>query len=101
MGLLDKVKTQAVSATTMARDAAKDAAQKGQAKLDAIQAKRAADVMLRNLGAIVYSQRTGRAGPGAEGDADRLVSSLQEHEAEHGPLDLGPESDPGPDGGGS
>lgn len=88
MGLLDKVKTQAASATAMA----KDAAQKGQAKLDAIQAKRAADVMLRNLGAVVYGQRTGRATANAEAEVERIVSSLESHEAEHGQIDLGAEA---------
>ena len=39
MGLLDKVKAQATAATEMA----KDAAAKGQAKLDEAQAKKAAD----------------------------------------------------------
>jgi hypothetical protein len=92
MGLMDKVKTQAVSATASATAIAKDAAQKGQAKIDAIQAKRAADVMLRNLGAVVYAQRTGRATPAAEADAERIVASLKAHEAEHGPIDLGSDS---------
>ncbi len=91
MGLLDKVKTQAASATAIA----KDAAQKGQAKLDAIQAKRAADVLLRDLGAIVYGQRTGRAAATADADIERIVSSLKSHEEEHGPIDLGAESSVG------
>ncbi len=85
MGLMDKVKSQAATATAKA----KDAAQKGQAKLDEIQAKRAADAMLRDLGAIVYAQRTDRARPTADEDAARLVSALQAHEREHGPIDLG------------
>lgn len=88
MGLLDKVKTQAASATAMA----KDAAQKGQAKLDALQAKRAADVLLRNLGAIVYAQRTDRAAATADADSARIVTLLEEHEKEHGPIDLGAEA---------
>ncbi|MGH9029580.1 MAG: hypothetical protein ACRDV4_08205 [Acidimicrobiales bacterium] len=88
MGLLDKVRTQAASATAIA----KDAAQKGQAKLDAIQAKRVADVMLRNLGAVVYSQRTGRAAGSTDADVERIVASLKAHEAEHGPVDLGAEA---------
>jgi len=85
MGLMDRVKSQAATATAMA----KDAAQKGQAKIDEIQAKRAADGMLRDLGAIVYGQRTGRASATGEADADRLVQSLQAHEQEHGRIDLG------------
>ena len=91
MGILDKVKTQAASATAIA----KDAAQKGQAKIDAIQAKRAADVLLRDLGAVVYGQRTGRAAPGAESDIERIVASLEAHESEHGPIDLGAEAPQG------
>lgn len=89
MGLLDKVKAQAATATALA----KDAAQKGQAKLDAVQAKRAADAMLRDLGAIVYGQQTGRASATAETDAERLIASLRAHEQEHGPIDLGLEAD--------
>lgn len=88
MGFLDKVKSQAATATA----SAKNAAQKGQAKLDAIQAKRAADVMLRDLGAIVYGQRTDRAAPTAEADIERIVTSLHAHEAEHGLIDLGAEA---------
>jgi hypothetical protein len=88
MGFLDKVKEQAAVATAVA----KDAAQKGQAKLDDIQAKRAADAMLRDLGAAFYAQRTGRATPSSEADIDRLVAALGQHEADHGPLSLSPEA---------
>ncbi|MGH8981847.1 MAG: hypothetical protein ACRDWE_12665 [Acidimicrobiales bacterium] len=89
MGLLDKVKSQAATATAVARDAAKDAAQKGQAKLDGIQAKRAADAMLRDLGAAVYAQHTGRGGSESDSDVERLVASLRAFEEEHGPVDVG------------
>lgn len=95
MGLLDKVKTQAATATAAARDAAKDAAQKGQAKLDSIQAKRAADALLRDLGAAVYAQRTARGTQGSDAEVERLVAALRTYEAEHGPVDL---SDQGTDG---
>ena len=57
MGLLDKVKDAAQSATVVA----KDAAAKGQAKLDEAQAKRAADGLLRDLGAAYYATKSGRA----------------------------------------
>ena len=87
MGLLDKVKTQAASATAVA----KDAAQRGQAKLDSMGAKRAADILLRNLGAVVYAQRTGRGAESADSDAERIVAMLKAHEEEHGTLDLGAE----------
>jgi hypothetical protein len=88
MGLLDKVKAQASAATVMA----KDAAQKGQAKLDEVQSKREADGILRDLGAAFYATRTGRATPTTDADIDQLVAALQAHESEHGALTLAPES---------
>ena len=88
MGLLDKVKAQATAATEMA----KDAAAKGQAKMNDAQAKKAADGMLRDLGAAFYATQTGRATPSTEADVERLVTALQAHESEHGPITLAPES---------
>ena len=88
MGLLDKVKERATVATEMA----KDAAQKGQAKLEEVQGKRGADAILRDLGAAFYATRTGRATPTTEADIDRLVAALQTHESEHGPVTLAAES---------
>lgn len=88
MGLLDKVKAQAATATSMA----KDAAEKGQAKLDEVQSKRGADSILRDLGAAVYATKTGRATPTTDADINRLVTALQAHESEHGALTLAPES---------
>ncbi len=82
MGFLDKVKEQAAAATAVA----KDAAQKGQAKLDEVQAKRAADAMLRDLGLACYAERTGRGTPATTADIDRLVAAVREHEAAHGPI---------------
>jgi len=88
MGLLDKVKAQATAATEMA----KDAAAKGQAKLDEAQAKKSADGMLRDLGAAFYATKTGRATPSTEADIDRLVAALQDHESKHGTMTLAPQS---------
>jgi hypothetical protein len=88
MGLLDKVKATAATAT----EAAKDAAAKGQAKLDEAQAKKAADGMLRDLGAAFYATKTGRATPTTEADIERLVAALQAHESQHGTLTLAPET---------
>jgi hypothetical protein len=88
MGLLDKVKAQATAATAVA----KDAAQKGQAKLEEVQSKKGADGMLRDLGAAFYATKTGRATPSTDADIDRLVAALQAHESEHGALTLAPES---------
>jgi hypothetical protein len=88
MGLLDKVKATAATAT----EAAKDAAAKGQAKLDEAQAKKAADALLRDLGAAVYATKTGRSTPTTDSDIDRLVAALQDHESKHGQIPLAPES---------
>ncbi len=88
MGLLDKVKATAATAT----EAAKDAAAKGQAKMNEAQAKKAADGMLRDLGAAYYATQTGRTTPTTEADIERLVAALQSHESEHGAITLAPES---------
>jgi hypothetical protein len=94
MGFLDKVKEQATAATA----AAKDAAAKGQSKLDDIQAKRAADAMLRDLGALSFGSVTGRETATSESDATRIVEALKAHEAEHGQLPLTLESAAGRQG---
>jgi hypothetical protein len=88
MGLLDKVKAQATAATEMA----KDAASKGQAKLEEVQSKKGADGMLRDLGAAYYATRTGRATPTTESDIERLVAAISTHETEHGPVTLAAET---------
>jgi hypothetical protein len=88
MGLLDKVKATAATAT----EAAKDAAAKGQAKIDEAQAKKGADGLLRDLGAAFYATKTGRATPTTDADIDRLVAALEDHESKHGTITLAPES---------
>jgi thioesterase domain-containing protein len=88
MGLLDKVKAQATTATEMA----KDAAAKGQAKMNELQAKKVADGMLRDLGAAFYATKTGRSTPSTDAEIAQLVTSLQSHESEHGQITLAPES---------
>ena len=92
MGLLDKVKAQATAATEIA----KDAAAKGQAKMNEAQAKKTADGMLRDLGAAYYATETGRSTPTTETEMAQLVTSLQAHESEHGQITLAPESQPPP-----
>ena len=91
MGLMDKVKQQATAASVMA----KDAAQKGQTKLGEVQSKKSADATLKDLGAAYYATRTGRATPTTEADNERLVTTLQAHQREHGALTLAPESTAG------
>jgi hypothetical protein len=91
MGFLDKVKEQATAAAA----ATKEAAAKGQSKLDDMQAKKAADAMLRDLGALSYGSVTSRESATSEADATRLVAALQAHEAEHGAVSLVLESPAG------
>lgn len=91
MGFLDKVKESAATATA----AAKSAAEKGQAKLEDAQAKKAADALLRDLGALAYASQTGRATGTTEADIERIMGALQQFEAQHGPLKLDLESPAG------
>jgi len=88
MGLLDKVKAQAAVATEMA----KDAAQKGQAKLDEVQSKKGSDGMLRDLGAAFYATKVGRATPSTEPDIERLVAAIGVYESTHGTITLAAET---------
>jgi hypothetical protein len=79
MGLMDKVKAQAT-----------ELAQQGKAKYDQVQATRRADAMLRNLGALVYKDRTGRGAPDSQAQIDKLVADLSAHESANG-INLSPE----------
>jgi hypothetical protein len=82
MGFLDKVKEQAA----VAGAAAKEAAAKGQAKVEEAQAKRTADAQLRDLGLAVYAERTGRATESTGPEVERLMTALKAYEADHGSL---------------
>lgn len=84
MGFLDKVKEGAAQATAVA----KDAANKGQAKLNEVQAKRAADGLLRDLGAAAYAEKTGRGAANNSAEIDRILGALEQHERDNGPIDL-------------
>jgi hypothetical protein len=84
MGFLDKVKEGAAQATAVA----KDAANKGQAKLNDLQAKRAADSLLRDLGAAAYAEKTGRGAADNSAEIDRILGALEQHERDNGPIDL-------------
>ncbi len=93
MGLMDKVKAQA-----------SELASQGKAKYGEVQATRQANAMLRNLGALVYADRTGRGSGDTEAQIDKLVNELKAHESANGinlsavPPD-GPQSGPaGPAG---
>ena len=80
MGLMDRVKEQAAQVAQRTAQAT----QQGKAKLDQAQAKRRADAMFRDLGAAVYAERTGRGGTDTADKIERLVTALQQQEAEQG-----------------
>lgn len=86
MGLMDKVKAQA----TQLAQKTQEAAAEGKARLDQAQANRRGDALLRNLGAAVYADRTGRGGPDSQGKIDKLFRDISAHEKENG-LNLSPE----------
>ena len=82
MGFMDKVKEQAAVVTAVA----KDTAQKGQAKVEEVQAKRAADAVLRQLGLAVFLERTGRGSTTTEETVVGHVETLTAYESEFGDL---------------
>ncbi len=82
MALIDKVKAQASQLAQKAQEAGKA----GQAKLEEAQARRRADLVLRQLGAAYYAQLVGRSTGDSESEIDRLTGLLSAWESEHGPL---------------
>jgi hypothetical protein len=80
MGLMDKVKAQASQLAQQAQDTARE----GKARLDQAQANKHADGLMRNLGALVYAERTSRGTPETEGQINKLIGEISAHEAEHG-----------------
>lgn len=87
MGLMDKMKAQATQISQKAQETARD----GKVKFDQAQAKRRADAMLRNLGALVYAERTGRAAADCQAQIDKLIADISAHEEENG-ISLKPEA---------
>jgi len=80
MGLMDKVKAQATQLAQKTQETARDS----KAKFDQAQGKRHGDAMLRNLGALVYAERTGRGTPDTQQQVDQLVADISAYEAENG-----------------
>jgi hypothetical protein len=80
MGLMDRVKAQASQLAQQAMDAT----QEGKAKLDQAQAGRRGDAMLRQLGALVLADRTGRGTPDTQAKIDQLVNDISAHEQSNG-----------------
>jgi hypothetical protein len=86
MGILDKAKQQATQIAQKAQESVKT----GQAKLDQVQSKKRADALLRDLGAVFYAEKTGRATGETAAEIERLVSELRAHEAETGSISTAP-----------
>jgi hypothetical protein len=80
MGLMDKVKAQATQLAQKTQETARDS----KARFDQSQASKRADGMLRNLGALVYGERTGRGSDGTQAQIDKLVADISAHEAQNG-----------------
>jgi hypothetical protein len=80
MGLMDRVKAQATQLAQKTQETARDS----KAKFDQAQAHRRADGLLRNLGALVYAERTGRGGDDSQAQIDKLVAEISAHEAQNG-----------------
>jgi hypothetical protein len=92
MGLMDRVKAQASQLAQQAMDAT----QEGKAKLDQVQAQRRGEAMLRQLGAAVFAERTGRGTPDSQAKIDQLVNAISAHEQANGlNLTTDPASSPG------
>lgn len=79
MGFMDKVKAGAEQAAAKAQQGMKQ----GQEKIGEMQAKRAADALLRELGSAYYAQQ--RSGGSADA-VSAALSAVDAHVAEHGPL---------------
>jgi hypothetical protein len=80
MGLMDKVKAQATQLAQKTQETARE----GKARLDQVQANKHADVLLRNLGALVFAEQTGRGTAESPDHIARLIAEISAHEAENG-----------------
>ena len=80
MGLMDKVKAQA----TQLAQKTQEAAQEGKSRLDQAQANRRGDALLRQLGVLVFAERTGRGAADSQVKIDELISTISAYEQENG-----------------
>jgi hypothetical protein len=92
VGLLDNLKS---GANNLASSVNETVA-KGQQSMDQSGARRHADALLRDLGALVYARETERGAPSVEADIDRLTADLRAVEAQGVTLDLQPKAGPPP-----
>ena len=79
MGFMDKAREAAQQATAKAQQGLAQ----GQTKLDEVQASRAADGLLRDVGAAVYAEQRGG---GSHEAVMAALLAVDAHVASHGPL---------------
>jgi len=89
MGFMDKMKAQATQVGQKAQEAGKA----GQAKMEGAQAKKRADALMRDLGAAVYAEKTGKSTGETAAEVERLVSELRSLEDTGGPVSTAPTAD--------
>ena len=89
MGLMDKVKAQATQVAQKAQEGVKA----GQAKLEQSQSGKRSNALLRDLGAAVYAEKTGKGTPETAAEIERIVAELRSHEEEHGAIDTSATAD--------
>jgi hypothetical protein len=76
---MDRVRAQA----TQIAQQAQEAAQEGKARLDQAQASRRGDMLLRQLGALVFAERTGRGTADSQARIDQLISDISAYESQN------------------
>jgi len=77
---MDKVKAQA----NQLAQKTQEAAQEGKARIDQAQANRRGDALLRQLGALVFADRTGRGTADTQARIEQLISEISAHERANG-----------------
>jgi hypothetical protein len=80
MGITDKAKAQASQVAQKAQETGRS----GKAKLDQAQANRHANAMLQQLGASVYTERTGHGTADSKAKIDKQISDISAYEQENG-----------------
>jgi hypothetical protein len=80
MGLMDRVKAQA----NQLAQKTQEAAQEGRARIDQAQAARRGDMLLRQLGALVFAERTSRGTAESQTRIDQLIGEISAYETQTG-----------------
>ena len=84
MGFMDKMKEQANSLAVQVNDTVS----KGQQSFEEGQARKQADALLRDLGALVYLRYAGRGAANSDAEIARITAALEAHEAKGEAINL-------------